>query len=298
MGQSMADETINGGQKGTAGDAYLAQVKKKRLMNFIMLVVFLSLLVSGFYAADSRNAGGFWDGLANIFDFPAAMFSEAVERAPLMPGYLAKYFPSLIETINIAAASTLIGGLLGLGMSLLVTRGLAPLPWLVTPLRRVLDILRAIPEIVIALVLIFMLGGGPVPAMIAIALHSVGALGKLFSEVNENASLKPVEGLNSVGAGWIQRMWLGVIPQVAPNYLSYALLRFEINIRASAILGFVGAGGIGYDLRNTMSWGVGKYDEAAAIFILLFLTIVVVDQLSGLLRNRLTHGAATSQVTQ
>ena len=88
-----------------------------------------------------------------------------------------------------------------------------------------------------------------------------------------------------------------MIPQVAPNYLSYALLRFEINIRASAILGFVGAGGIGYDLRNTMSWGVGKYDEAAAIFILLFLTIVAVDQLSGLLRNRLTHGAATSQVT-
>ncbi|MGJ8590710.1 MAG: phosphonate ABC transporter, permease protein PhnE, partial [Yoonia sp.] len=226
----------------------------------------------------------------------AAMFSEAFERAPLMPGYLVKYFPSLIETINIAAASTLIGALLGLGMSLLVTRGLAPVSWLVNPLRRVLDILRAIPEIVIALVLIFMLGGGPVPAMIAIALHSVGALGKLFSEVNENASLKPIEGLASVGASWTQRMLLGVIPQVAPNYLSYALLRFEINIRASAILGFVGAGGIGYDLRNTMSWGVGKYDEAAAIFILLFLTIVVVDQLSGMLRNRLTHGAANPQV--
>jgi phosphonate transport system permease protein len=93
-------------------------------------------------------------------------------------------------------------------------------------------------------------------------------------------------------------MWIGVIPQVAPNYLSYALLRFEINIRASAILGFVGAGGIGYDLRNTMSWGVGKYDEAAAIFILLFLTIVVVDQLSSLFRYRLTHGATNTQVTQ
>ncbi|MBW4961779.1 phosphonate ABC transporter, permease protein PhnE [Sulfitobacter sp.] len=293
----MSDEAVNGGGVGRAGDAYLAQMRTKRRMNFIILVVFLALLVSGFYVADSRNAGGFWDGLGNIFDFPAAMFSEAIERAPLMPGYLVKYFPSLIETINIAAASTLIGALLGLVMSLLVTRGFAPVPWLVTPLRRLLDILRAVPEIVIALVLIFTLGGGPVPAMIAIALHSVGALGKLFSEVNENASLKPVEGLASVGATWSQRMWLGVIPQVAPNYLSYALLRFEINIRASAILGFVGAGGIGYDLRNTMSWGVGKYDEAAAIFILLFLTIVVVDQLSSLLRNRLTHGAANTQVT-
>ena len=147
--------------------------------------------------------------------------------------------------------------------------------------------MRAIPEIVIALVLIFVLGGGPIPAMIAIAFHTAGALGKQFSEVNENVDTKPIDGLLSVGAKWFQRMWLGVVPQVSPNYLSYGLMRFEINIRASAILGFVGAGGIGYELRNTMSWGKGKYDEAAAIFILLFLTIVLVDQLSSLVRSRL-----------
>jgi phosphonate transport system permease protein len=110
------------------------------------------------------------------------------------------------------------------------------------------------PEIVIALVLIFMLGGGPVPAMIAIAIHTAGALGKLFSEVRERRP-EAGRGLASVGATWSQKMLLGVMPQVAPNYLSYALLRFEINIRASAILGFVGAGGIGYELRNSMAWG-------------------------------------------
>lgn len=274
---------------------YMSQVRSKRIMNMILLVIFFVLLVTGFRTADSRNAGGFWDGLVNVFDFPTDVASEAIERAHLLPGYLVKYFPSLIETINIAAASTLLGGIIGLVLSLWVTRGFAPIPWLVSPLRRLLDILRAIPEIVVALVLIYLLGGGPVPAMIAIALHTVGALGKLFSEVNENASLKPVEGLASVGATWSQRMWLGVIPQVAPNYLSYALLRFEINIRASAILGFVGAGGIGYDLRNTMSWGQGKFDEAAAIFLLLFLTIVVVDQMSSAVRNRLTHGARISE---
>ena len=271
--------------------SYLAQRRSRRIMNTILLIIFLALMAGGFRTADSRNAGGFFNGLPNILDFPADVVGEAIERAHLLPGYLLKYLPSLIETLNIAAAATLLGGLIGLVMSLWVTRGLAPVPWLVGPLRRVLDILRAIPEIVIALILIFLLGGGPVPAMIAIALHTVGALGKLFSEVNENASLKPVEGLASVGAGWTQRMWLGVLPQVAPNYVSYALLRFEINIRASAILGFVGAGGIGYDLRNTISWGQGKFDEAAAIFLLLFVTIVIVDQLSDLLRNRLTHGA-------
>lgn len=292
----MIDGAQSQGNVAHLSAQYLAQAKTKRMMNFILLVLFLSLLVAGFYTADSRNAGGFWDGVSNVFDFPKVLISETIERAPLVPGYFVKYFPSLIETINIAAASTLLGAIFGLVMSLLVTRGLAPVPWLVGPLRRVLDIFRALPEIVIALVLIFMLGGGPVPAMIAIALHTVGALGKLFSEVNENASLKPVEGLASVGANWTQRMWFGVIPQVAPNYFSYAFLRFEINIRASAILGFVGAGGIGYDLRNTMSWGVGKYDEAAAIFILLFVTIVVIDQLSSALRHRLTNGTSSAQV--
>ena len=150
--------------------------------------------------------------------------------------------------------------------------------------------MRAVPEIVIALILIFVLGGGPVPAVIAIAIHTGGANGKLFSEVAENADLKPVEGLASVGANWSQRILLGVVPQVAPNLLSYALLRFEINVRASAILGFVGAGGIGYELRNSMSWGPGRFDEAAAIFVLLFATIVLFDQISSHVRNRLTEG--------
>ena len=86
-------------------------------------------------------------------------------------------------------------------------------------------------------------------------------------------------------------MALAVVPQVAPNWLSYALLRFEINVRASAILGFVGAGGIGYDLRNAMTFGQGRFDTAAAIFLLLFLTIVAIDQLSGRLRRRLVQGA-------
>jgi len=209
---------------------------------------------------------------------------------PDSPANLATYFPALIETINIAAVSTLVGALLGLVLSLLSTRGLAKWPRLIPVFRRIMDIMRALPEIVIALVLIFILGGGPIPAMIAIAFHTAGALGKLFSEVAENADLKPVEGLASVGANWSQRMMLGVIPQVAPNYLSYTLMRFEINIRASAILGFVGAGGIGYELRNAMTFGMGRFDLAAAIFVLLFLTIVFFDQISSYYRNKLVKG--------
>ena len=277
--------------------SYMEMVKRKRLYGGAALGLFALVMVSGFMLADSRNAGGFWQGIPNIFGFPKDVWKDTLPKLDQLPSHFATYFPSLIETINIAAVSTLLGAMLAILLSLFATRGLAKYPALIGPVRRVMDILRAFPEIVIALVLIFILGGGPVPAMIAIAFHTSGALGKLFSEVNENASLKPVEGLQSVGANWSQRMVLGVMPQVAPNYLSYALLRFEINIRASAILGFVGAGGIGYELKNAMSWGKGKYDEAAAIFILLFLTIVLVDQLSSTLRDRLTHGNRKLEAT-
>lgn len=271
--------------------SYMAMTKRKRLYGTVILAVFIALMVSGFRLADSRNAGSFWDGITNVFQFPGEVLAEANEKIANLPGLMWKFLPSLIETVNIAAAATLLGAMLAVLVSLLATRGLAKWPRMIGVFRRMMDILRAIPEIVIALILIFILGGGPVPAMIAIALHTVGALGKLFSEVNENASRKPVEGLHSVGATWGQRMWLGVIPQVAPNYLSYALLRFEINIRASAILGFVGSGGIGYDLKNAFSWGQGRYDEVAAIFLLLFGTIVFFDQLSSRYRNKLIGGA-------
>ncbi|WP_170369800.1 phosphonate ABC transporter, permease protein PhnE [Ruegeria arenilitoris] len=288
----MTDLTAESAGLDRIREDYTSMTRRKRVYGGILLILFVALMAAGFRTADMRNAGSFADGWNRIFDYPAEVLTEAWEKIGELPANLVEFFPALIETLNIAAAATLVGTLGGTFLALMSTRGMALWPSLIPVFRRISDICRAVPEIVIALVLIFVLGGGPVPAMIAIAIHTAGALGKLFSEVNENASLKPVEGLQSVGANWSQRMYLGVIPQVGPNYVSYALLRFEINIRASAILGFVGAGGLGYELRNAMSWGQGRYDEAAAIFLLLFVTIVAVDQLSGVLRDRLTHGSA------
>lgn len=288
----MTDATLGSASTvDTIQSAYMAQVQRRRLYGGITLLLFVLLMVSGFNVADSRNAGGFWDGITNIGAYPADVLSEAWEKRADLPALIVKYAPALLETINIAGVSTLIGAAGGIILSLLGTRGLARWPRLIPVFRRFSDIMRAVPEIVIALVLIFVLGGGPIPAVIAISIHTAGALAKMFSEVAENADLKPVEGLASTGASWAQRMWLGILPQVAPNYLSYALLRFEINIRASAILGFVGAGGIGYELRNAMAWGPGRFDEAAAIFVLLFGSIVLFDQISSRYRNRLTEGA-------
>ena len=272
---------------------YLDMVRRKRMYGGMLVVLFVAMMSSGLLLAEDRNAGGFWNGVPMLFDFPSEVLSEAWANRANLPGLIVEHVPSLIETINIAAVSTLLGGLGAVVLALLATRGLARWPRAIPLFRRSLDALRAIPEIVIALVLIFLLGGGPVPAVIAISLHTAGALGKLFSEVAENADLKPIEGLASVGASWGQRMWLGVLPQVAPNWLSYALLRFEINIRASAILGFVGEGGIGHDLKIAMQWGQGRYDKVVAIFLLLFLTIVLIDRLSDHVRTRLVKGRMT-----
>jgi phosphonate transport system permease protein len=272
-------------------EAYLDMVRRKRMYGGILLVIFIAVMASGWSLAEERNAGNFLDGLHQVFDFPAEVFAEAWQKLDLLPGIFVSHIPALIETLNIAAVATLLGAIAAMSLSLLATRGLARWPRLIPVFRRMMDAMRAIPEIVVALVLIYILGGGPVPAVIAIALHTGGALGKLFSEVAENADLKPVEGLTSVGANWTQSMWLGVIPQVAPNWLSYALLRFEINVRASAILGFVGEGGIGHDLKLAMQWGQGRYDEVVAIFLLLFLTIVVIDQVSDHYREKLVKGS-------
>lgn len=274
----------------TAPGGYLEMQRRKRLFGGILLLVFVLMMAAGWRVAEERNAGGFLNGLAQLDDFPREVLSDAWDKREAIPGRMLQYLPSLIETINIAAVSTLVGVLAAGLLSLLATRGLARWPRMIPVFRRMMDAFRALPEIVVALVLIYILGPGPVPAMVAIAIHTTGAMGKLFSEVAENADVKPVEGLSSVGASWGQKMWLGVVPQVAPNWLSYALLRFEVNVRASAILGFVGSGGIGYELKVAMQWGGGRYDQVVAIFLLLFLTIVAIDQTSDRLRHRLVKG--------
>ncbi len=271
--------------------AYLALARQKRIYGGLGLVLVVVILATGFHLAEGRNAGGFLSGLPNLGAFASEVLSEAWTNRANLPGLMLHYIPSLIETLNIAAVSTLFGGLCAGFLALLSTRGLAPWPRLAPAFRRLMDAMRALPDVVIALVLIYVLGGGPIPAVIAIVIHTTGALGKLFAEAAENADLKPVEGLTSTGARWGQRMGLAVLPQVAPNWASYLLMRFEINVRASAILGFVGQGGIGADLKVSMQWGQGRYDEVVAIFLILFLTIAAIDQTSDRLRTRLTKGA-------
>lgn len=271
----------------------IALERQRRLYSGLLVLIIIVILVAGYSEASSLNSGSFFKGLQQFFDYPGEIVIEALNAGWGFFALMWEFLPALIETINIALVSTLLGAALAVVLAFASTRMLDVWPPLIPITRRLMDTMRAFPELIIALFLIYLLGGGPVPAMIAVAFHTAGALGKLFSEVNENIDQKPIEGLRSVGANWIERMRFGALPQVLPNYLSYALLRLEINVRASAILGYVGAGGIGVELRRTIGWGQGAGDETAAIFLLLFLTIVAVDQLSSFLRLRLTRPTGT-----
>ena len=264
--------------------------KRRGLYTIVVILLGGTLVVSGFIQANSMNSGHFQEGLSKFFDYPQEIIVEAIESGIKFPFLLYRFLPALLETLNIAAVATLLGGLFAIIFAFLGANNLNIWPPLVPVSRRLMDIMRAFPELILALFLIYVLGTSPVPAMIAVAFHTAGALGKQFSEVNENLDLNAVEGLQSCGANWIQRMKFGVIPQVLPNYLSYFMLRFEINVRASAILGFVGAGGIGTELRRTIGWGQGAGDETAALFLLLILTIFIIDQTSSYFRARLITG--------
>lgn len=260
--------------------------RKRRLYTALFIAATLFVMVGGFGIAEDMNSGSFIGGLHKFLDYPADIVAESFEAGWGWYPLLLQFAPALIETVNMAAVGTILGGVLALVLAFCSTRGLGVWPPLIPICRRFMDGARAFPELILALFLIFVLGASPVPAIIAVAFHTAGALGKQFSEVNENIDRGPLDGLAAAGANWTQRMRYGVLPQVLPNYTSYLLMRFEINIRASAILGFVGAGGIGAELRKAIGWTQGA--ETSALFMLLFLAIVAIDQLSSTLRRRIT----------
>ena len=191
----------------------------------------------------------------------------------------------LIETILIAYLATLFGVIGGFILSFPASRNLAPNRWILWISRRYLEIARTVPELVWALIFVFCFGVGPMAGVCAIGLHATGALGKLYSEVNENIDMRPLDGVKASGGNWFQQVRYGVVPQVIPNIISYTLLRFEINVRASSIIGYVGAGGLGREIREAMS--LQEYTDLSALFLIILVTVIVIDFASEKLRHRI-----------
>jgi len=194
----------------------------------------------------------------------------------------------LLETANIAAFATLSGATIAFALSFLAARNVATRPWLAAAVRRVLEACRTVPELVYALIFVWAFGVGPLAGILAIAIHTIGALGKLFAEVIENADLGAADGVKCAGGNWAQQMRFGILPQVAPNLLSYVILRFEINVRGASVIGFVGAGGIGQELYAVIAQNY--YEEISAIVVLIILTVTLIDLFSERLRRGLTEG--------
>jgi len=151
--------------------------------------------------------------------------------------------------------------------------------------RRVLELLRTVPDLVFAMLFVVAFGLGPLPGVLALTLHSAGTLGKLFSEVVESVDMKPVDGVAACGGTWLARIRFGVLPQVLSNFTSYALLRLEINVRGAAVIGFVGAGGIGEDLLIAIR--KFYYQDVSTMLLLLIICVMLLDVTSEHLRHRL-----------
>ena len=190
----------------------------------------------------------------------------------------------LLETVLIAFMATVLGVAGGFILGFPAARNLAPNRWVLWLSRRYLEIARTVPELVFALIFVFCFGVGPLAGVLAIGLHTTGSLGKLYSEANENIDMRPLDGVKAAGGSWFDMIRYGAVPQVLPNVLSYTLLRFEINVRASSIIGYVGAGGLGQEFRTAMSYQ--EYTDLSALFVIILVTVTVIDRLSEMLRHR------------
>jgi len=280
--------------------AFQAQRRQRRLSTLLALAVLavcllLAARISEFYpaslAAGLPRVGEYFYKLLPSLQWHALLSGAGTEGSIAFWFYrLDDWAWLLLQTSQMAALATLAGAVVALLLAFPAARNVAPARWINIATRRGLEAARTVPEIVYALIFVWAFGVGPLAGILAIFIHTAGALGKLFSEVIENADLKPWEGLRASGANWAQACRYAILPQVMPNLISYALLRFEINVRGASVIGFVGAGGIGQELNLVIS--SNYYEEISAIIVLIVLAVVLIDMVSERLRHRVIGSAA------
>jgi phosphonate transport system permease protein len=196
-----------------------------------------------------------------------------------------KWLGLMGETLLMAYVGTLLGGCAALALCFLASKNITPNNTVVFATRRFLEFSRTVPEMVFALIFVVAFSLGPLPGILALAIHTTGALGKLFAEVVENIDMKPVDGVISTGGSWLHKVRFAVLPQVASNFASYALLRFEINVRGAAVLGFVGAGGIGQTLLEVIR--KFYYADVSAVLVIIIATVMLIDAITERVRHKL-----------
>ncbi len=220
-----------------------------------------------------------WDGAHELGLITRLMFP------PSAGGNFDLFLWAILETLGMAFLGTLIGGVLAFPLGFLAAKNVVPAWIFHFSIRRVFDVLRGVDVFIWALIFVRAIGLGPLAGIMAIAISDTGTLSKLFSEAIENIDGKQVEGVKAAGANRIKVVRFGVVPQVLPVMLSFALYMFESNVRAATILGIVGAGGIGLLLADRIRAHV--WDQASVIIIMILITVYAIDFLSKKIRERL-----------
>jgi phosphonate transport system permease protein len=211
--------------------------------------------------------------------------TERVEYLVKPLGYLWTVAVKMFETIEIAIWGTLISVLLSIPLAYFAARNYTPNRFTYTAARGGISLLRSAPELIVALFLVLAYGFGPIAGVLALGLHAAGFLGKFYAEDIENADKKPQEALEAIGAGKLKTLWYGVIPQVMPQYIAYTLYILDRNVRMATVIGLVGAGGIGQELKGRFD--MFQYGHVATILIAIFIVVFLLDQFSARLRARL-----------
>jgi phosphonate transport system permease protein len=249
---------------------------------------------------DLRHGPSYYIGWA-VFFFILAWAWQGSEIRPLdlikdsgnMRKYAADFFPpnfkdwklyisEMLVTVQIAIWGTLLAIIAAVPLSLLSASNVVS-PWVYQPVRRLMDALRAINEMVFAMLFIVAVGLGPFAGVLALFIHTTGTLAKLFSEAVEAVDHRPIEGIRATGAHPMAEIIFGILPQVMPLWVSYSLYRFESNVRSASVVGMVGAGGIGVILYEVIRGF--QYAQTCAVLIILIITVTIIDLISAYLRK-------------
>ena len=255
--------------------------RRQHVQLFAFAALFLVLL--HFAAEFSRfTPGRLAAGLPRIGEYLGKTLPEvhlATIGSDLATWYygILRWLRLLFDTLLIALMATLFGAVGGLLLCFPASRNLMRSVPVYFLFRRLAELARTVPEIVYALIFVVSFGIGPFAGFLALTAHTTGALGKLFAEANENIDERQLDGVRASGGNWLQVIRFAALPQVLPNFTTYALWRLELNIRSAAIVGFVGAGGIGQELYQAIS--LNYYEDVSAIVLMVVVTITLIDLL-------------------
>lgn len=245
--------------------------RKLARMLLLVVIVCISFVVVGLLDVERLAAG-----IPAIISLIQEMFPPDFSRFP-------RWIAPIVDTVAMSVAGTAIAVILSLPLCLLAARNITPHPIWFYLSRTLLNVARAIPELILGMILVAAVGFGKLPGTLALGFYSVGMMGKFFAEAIELSHQAPIEAARSVGATEPQVIWHSILPQILPQMADVTFYRWECNFRASMILGAVGAGGIGQEVISALR--ILQYQQVSALLIVILVMVAIVDSLSSYLRQ-------------